>query len=53
MCRLVITGFTGCAVRGLDPVSTFSNLLAEYDLTAHRGSYNLDARRSAGFTKQS
>lgn len=40
-----------CRARQLDPVSTFSDLLAAHDLTAHRGSYNLDARRSAGFTE--
>jgi uncharacterized ferritin-like protein (DUF455 family) len=26
-------------------------LLDEHDLTVHRGSYNLDARRRAGFTE--
>lgn len=40
-----------CRQRGLEPVATFSRLLDEYDLTAHRGSYNLAARRSAGFSE--
>jgi hypothetical protein len=49
---LVITGFTGCAARGnWTRCPRSAPLLAEYDLTAHRGSYNMDARRCAGFTE--
>ncbi len=40
-----------CRQRALEPMATFSRLLAEYDLTAHRGSYNIDARRLAGFSE--
>lgn len=40
-----------CRERGQDPASTFMALLDEHDLTVHRGSYNLDARRRAGFTE--
>jgi len=40
-----------CQQRGLEPMATFSGLLAQYDLTAHRGSYNADARRLAGFSE--
>ncbi|RQO75934.1 DUF455 domain-containing protein [Aquitalea sp. FJL05] len=40
-----------CRQRALGPMATFSRLLQEYDLTAHRGSYNVDARRLAGFSE--
>ena len=40
-----------CRARGLEPMTAFCALLDEYDLTTHRGSYNMDARRCAGFSE--
>jgi uncharacterized ferritin-like protein (DUF455 family) len=42
-----------CRARGLEPMTAFCALLDEYDLTAHRGSYNMDARRCAGLPRPS
>ncbi|HQT01048.1 MAG: hypothetical protein B7Y26_04065 [Hydrogenophilales bacterium 16-64-46] len=38
-----------CAQRGLDPATTFRQLLAEYDAPPLRPPFNLEARRRAGF----
>jgi len=40
-----------CSQRGLEPMATFNQLLGEYAMTVHRGSYNIDARRLAGFSE--
>ncbi|MDT8320378.1 MAG: ferritin-like domain-containing protein [Xanthomonadales bacterium] len=39
-----------CAQRGLEPESTFLNLIQRYSPGAGRGPFNLDARQAAGFT---
>jgi len=41
-----------CAQRGVDPVQTFRQLLAEYDAPAFRPPFHVEARRAAGFTEQ-
>jgi uncharacterized ferritin-like protein (DUF455 family) len=38
-----------CAQRGLDPVSTYAELIAKYDAPKLRPPFNLAARRLAGF----
>jgi uncharacterized ferritin-like protein (DUF455 family) len=38
-----------CAQRGLDPVSTYAALIAQYDAPKLRPPFNLAARRMAGF----
>ncbi len=38
-----------CAERGLEPVATYAELARRYEAPALRGSFNLDARRAAGF----
>lgn len=38
-----------CAQRGLDPATTFRQLLAEYDAPPLRPPFNMEARRRAGF----
>lgn len=39
-----------CATRGLDPESTFRQLLADYDAPPLKPPFNLAARRKAGFS---
>lgn len=39
-----------CAARGLDPISTYAALAAEYAAPVLRGPFNLPARRAAGFS---
>lgn len=38
-----------CAQRGLDPVTTYAQLIAQYDAPRLRPPFNLSARRQAGF----
>jgi uncharacterized ferritin-like protein (DUF455 family) len=38
-----------CAERGLDPVSTYADLIAQYDAPKLRPPFNMAARRLAGF----
>lgn len=38
-----------CAQRGLDPISTYAQLIAQYDAPKLRPPFNLAARRLAGF----
>ncbi len=38
-----------CAQRGLDPVSTYADLIAQYDAPKLRPPFNMAARRLAGF----
>jgi uncharacterized ferritin-like protein (DUF455 family) len=38
-----------CAQRGLDPISTYAELVAQYDAPKLRPPFNLAARRLAGF----
>lgn len=40
-----------CGQRGLEPVSTYAGLLAEYNAALQRGPFNLAARRAAGFSE--
>ena len=40
-----------CAQRGLEPVSTYAALAAQYDAPKMRGPFNLAARRAAGFSE--
>lgn len=40
-----------CAERGLDPVTTYSELAKKYGAPRLRGPFNLDARRAAGFSE--
>lgn len=40
-----------CTQRGLEPVSTYAALAAQYDAPQMRGPFNLDARRAAGFSE--
>jgi uncharacterized ferritin-like protein (DUF455 family) len=40
-----------CTQRGLDPVSTYAALAAQYEAPQMRGPFNLDARRAAGFSE--
>jgi uncharacterized ferritin-like protein (DUF455 family) len=39
-----------CALRGLDPVATYDELVVQYKATV-RGPFNIEARRQAGFTE--
>ncbi|MFP5391290.1 MAG: ferritin-like domain-containing protein [Gammaproteobacteria bacterium] len=39
-----------CGLRGLDPVATYPELALRYQAPVLKGPFNLDARRSAGFT---
>ncbi|VVC83221.1 ferritin-like domain-containing protein [Sideroxydans sp. CL21] len=41
-----------CEQRGLEPVSTYADLLAEYNAVPRRGPFNLEARLAAGFSEQ-
>ena len=41
---------TLCDERGLEPLSTFRQLLQDYQVDTLRGAYNWDARREAGFS---
>ena len=38
-----------CAERGLDPLSTYADLVVQYDAPRLRPPFNMDARRQAGF----
>ena len=38
-----------CRERGLDPISTYSELVVKYRAPRLRGPFNMDARRAAGF----
>jgi uncharacterized ferritin-like protein (DUF455 family) len=40
-----------CAQQGLEPLSTFERLCAQYVAPKLRGPFNLEARRQAGFTE--
>ena len=40
-----------CEQRGLEPVSTYARLAAEYQAPVLRGPFNLEARRAAGFSE--
>jgi hypothetical protein len=40
-----------CEQRGLEPVSTYARLAAEYQAPVMRGPFNLEARRAAGFSE--
>jgi len=40
-----------CEQRGLDPVTTYARLAAEYHAPIMRGPFNLEARRAAGFSE--
>ena len=40
-----------CEQRGLDPVTTYARLAAEYRAPVMRGPFNLEARRAAGFSE--
>ena len=41
-----------CEQRGLDPISTYSDLAKRYRAPHLQGPFNLEARRSAGFTEE-
>jgi uncharacterized ferritin-like protein (DUF455 family) len=41
-----------CAERGLDPVTTFRDLLREYDAPAFGAPFHEEARRAAGFSEE-
>jgi uncharacterized ferritin-like protein (DUF455 family) len=41
-----------CEQRGLEPVSTYVRLAAEFDAPAMRGPFNIEARRAAGFSEK-
>ncbi len=41
-----------CAQRGLDPVTTYAALIAQYDAPKLRPPFNLAARQAAGFTTE-
>jgi len=41
-----------CEQRGLEPEATYADLVAEYNAVPHRGPFNLEARRAAGFSEQ-
>ncbi len=41
-----------CDQRGLDPVSTFARLIAQYDAPKLRPPFNMAARQSAGFSTE-
>jgi uncharacterized ferritin-like protein (DUF455 family) len=40
-----------CGLRGLEPVSTYSELTLRYKAPVLKGPFNLDARRQAGFSE--
>jgi uncharacterized ferritin-like protein (DUF455 family) len=40
-----------CEQRGLEPVATYARLAAEYQAPVMRGPFNLEARRTAGFSE--
>lgn len=40
-----------CEHRGLEPVATYARLAAEYQAPVMRGPFNLEARRTAGFSE--
>jgi len=40
-----------CMQRGLEPVTTYARLAAEYQAPVMRGPFNLEARRAAGFSE--
>ena len=41
-----------CVQRGLEPVTTYRALAAEYRVPEYSGPFNLEARRAAGFSEQ-
>ena len=41
-----------CEQRGLDPVSTYAQLVEQFGAPKPRGPFNLEARRAAGFTEE-
>lgn len=41
-----------CAQRGLEPLQTYQRLVEDYRVQVLRGPFNLEARRSAGFSPQ-
>jgi uncharacterized ferritin-like protein (DUF455 family) len=41
-----------CDQRGLDPVSTYAQLVAQYDAPKLRPPFNMAARQSAGFSTE-
>jgi uncharacterized ferritin-like protein (DUF455 family) len=41
-----------CEQRGLEPEATYAELVAEHNGVLHRGPFNLEARRAAGFSEQ-
>jgi uncharacterized ferritin-like protein (DUF455 family) len=41
-----------CAQRGLNPVSTYADLIAQYDAPKLRPPFNMAARQSAGFSPE-
>ncbi len=41
-----------CEQRGLEPEATYANLVAKHNAVPHRGPFNLEARRAAGFSEQ-
>ena len=40
-----------CGLRGLDPISTYEELVVQYKATV-RGPFNMEARRKAGFSEE-
>lgn len=40
-----------CGQWGMEPLGTYAGLLREYDMPAMRGPFNLEARRTAGFSE--
>lgn len=41
-----------CEQRGLEPELTYADLVAEHNAIPHRGPFNIEARRAAGFSEQ-
>jgi uncharacterized ferritin-like protein (DUF455 family) len=41
-----------CEQRGLEPEVTYAALIVEHNAVPHRGPFNLEARRAAGFSEQ-
>ncbi|MEK7811962.1 MAG: ferritin-like domain-containing protein [Pseudomonadota bacterium] len=41
-----------CAQRGLAPVATYADLVAQHNAIPRRGPFNLEARRAAGFSEE-
>ena len=41
-----------CEQRGLESEATYADLVAEHNAIPHRGPFNLEARRAAGFSEQ-